>query len=112
VITTSEGLSLTLPVRVHEADGSEPIPTPDNFHYPWSWSGLQQISVTGSSAADSSIALGPTLETHSRISQASLHPDDAVSGARSVQFANGTVYVEGGRIWLADRSGRLVVGPR
>ena len=38
-------------------------------------------------------------------------PDDAINGARAVQFARGIVYVEQGRFWRADLATSTLSGP-
>jgi hypothetical protein len=103
----------TLPVRVHESDGSEgPAPAP-SYYYPWSWSGLQTLEVSGDDAASARLTTRTSLVTHRRTAPGDSHyDDDAVAYARSIQFARGTVYVEGGRFWLARADGGLVSGPQ
>jgi hypothetical protein len=55
--------------------------------------------------------MGKALVTHSRTLGNEPGHDDAAQGARSVQFARGTVYVENGRYWLANAAGELMAGP-
>lgn len=106
------GTVFALPVGVHAADGSEPVPTPDHYVYPWSWSGLQTLSVSGTDAASARLEVGPALVAYRRDSPSGIvYPDDAATGARSVQFARGIVYVEHGRFWRMDRDGTNVSGP-
>lgn len=112
VLPGTNGISFALPVRVHEPDGSEPIAPPDNYSYPWSWSGLQKLEVTGSNASNARLVPGAALVTNRRSAGGTqTYPDDALYGARSIQFARGTVYFENGRFWRTDLAGTQVGGP-
>jgi hypothetical protein len=105
------GLSLAMPVRVH---ANLPGDTPPQSAWEterWSWSGLQTFRVTGDTPASAQLVLGQALVTHSRALGNAPGHDAAAFDARSVQFAQGIVYVENGRYWLADAQGNLRAGP-
>ena len=55
--------------------------------------------------------MGKALLTHRRSLDNDPGYDDAVHGARAVQFTRGTVYVEHGHYWLSDAQGILLAGP-
>jgi hypothetical protein len=112
VLPIAGGVRFALPVRIHDALGNEPPGLPDNYDYPWSWSGLQSIDVRGSNAADAQLVAGPSLVTRRRTDPVmSTYYDDALYHARSIQFLNGTIYVENGRFWRSEPDGAAASGP-
>lgn len=111
VLHRAGGVSLALPLRVHEDQPGSPPPTSPFNYVPWSWSGLQRIEVVGTTPNDARLVVGQKLVTHSRTTGNDPGYDDALFGARSVQFTRGTVYVENGRYWLGGQEGALLAGP-
>jgi hypothetical protein len=108
-----ETTRFTLPVRVHESDGSEGPSPPLNYYYPWSWSGLQSVEVTSLDPATARLQSSTALITHRRTAPENLgYSDDALYYARSIQFTRGTVYVEQGRFWLSGNEGSFISGPQ
>lgn len=91
---------LAFPVRVHEADGSEPADPDPSFHYPWSYTGLASFELAGSGAA-TRLAPRPTLVVARRGTAIDGSPGTWPAQARSVLLANGIVYVDGGNFWYA-----------
>lgn len=105
-------VTVALPLRVHEDQPGDPPPTAPWQLARWAWSGLQRVDVVGTTPADARLVVGQKLVTHSRAENNDPgYLDDAVNGARSVQFARGTVYVENGRFWLSNPDGGLLAGP-
>lgn len=80
--------------------------------YNWQYSGLMRFELRGATPADARLQELPALVTHRASGPASYSPQDdaSASGARSVLFPNGTVYVGGGRFWHLDNVG-TIVGP-
>jgi len=112
VLRAGNATRFMLPARVHESDGSEgPAPAPSHY-YPWSWSGLQLLEVTGDDPATARLQSRTMLITHRQTPGVTpLHDDDALYHARSIQFPRGTVYVEKGRFWLSGAEGSFISGP-
>lgn len=110
-LRTEAGLNLAMPVRVHaNLPGDPPMATAWDYER-WSWSGLQKFQITGNTPDTARLVMGRALVTHSRELGNPPGYDAAAYGARSVQFARGTVYVENGRYWLSDAEGNLMAGP-
>lgn len=101
----SDGTGLVaMPASLH--DGTPTADFGASTYYPWKESGLMRFEIRGTSAADARLVQLPSLITHSVAQGASYYSDGASNGARSVLFANGTVYVSGGQFWRLDRNGQ------
>ncbi len=106
-LTMGDGVAnIAIPASLH--DGS-PTGTGPSAYYPWQRSGLMRFELRGTTAADAHLAALPSLVTY-QMPQAAPIPDFAADGARSVLFANGTIYVGRGQFWRQDTSGN-VSGP-
>jgi hypothetical protein len=106
-------LQLALPARVHDGNIPE-YGNGDSATYPWSWSGLLRYELQGSGSAARLVGLPPLVTerapgTTPYIAQ-NQALDAAANGARSVLFAQGTLYVAGGRYWY-QRGSEAPIGP-
>jgi hypothetical protein len=107
-------IEFSLPIRVHDAVPSIPPPISDSMEWPWVASGVFRYRVN--MAAGSGIDALPPILVHKRDpNRVDLGDpgfrDAARSGGRSVIYANGVVYVDNGRLWLARNDGRIARGP-
>ncbi len=105
-------LQFALPARVH--DGPSGNGNDDFAAYRWTWSGLLRYELAGSGADARLRPLEPLVVDRSpgidpRLAD-SPWLDPAASGARSVLFPEGTIYVGDGRFWHRRADG-VVTGP-
>lgn len=105
-------LQFALPARVH--DSPFPGVTADSTYAPWTWSGLLRYELAGSGADARLRELAPLVVTRppGPYPDFATSPgrDPAASGARSVLFPQGTVYVGDGRFWHRRADG-VETGP-
>jgi hypothetical protein len=93
-----------IPMRVHEADGTEPSTLEPWYYYPYQQSGLYAFEVDPTRGAAAHLTPFPPLITQRHSSAGDPYDDDATTQARSVLLPTGAIYVERGRFWFAPWS--------
>jgi hypothetical protein len=113
VLPSTDGVRFALPVVAYGVDATDPGNLPATHTYPWSWSGLQSLTVSGRAEHDAVLTLGPSLVTHRRgvVTSTGYDFDLGADRARSAVFANGVVFESGGRFWRSDIDGSNASGP-
>ena len=110
---TGGNLQFALPARVHDG-GTPQYGSGDSAYYPWQWSGLLRYELQGSGSAARLVAL-PALVTErapgiTPFIAENQAIDAAAKNARSVLFAEGSLYVASGRFWY-QRGDQSPIGP-
>lgn len=92
-----------IPMSVHDADGTEPHPTPDSYYYPFLQGGLYAFDLDTGLGANARLQPFAPLVTAKR-GAIDGYNDDAAQQARSVLLPGGAIYVEHGHFWFAPWS--------
>lgn len=108
---SGDRVSLAFPAKVHETTPLSGCCTPSTF-YDWTWSGLLNYEVHGTTPQTARLVDRRALTTHVNPSGGifTVGTDASAENARSILFPAGTVYVGNGSFWHMDAAG-VVKGP-